>query len=117
MSIASGLSKKKVEQFLQTKTSYTKFGPAIRRFRGLQVFSKYINKTILEFNNENEVCQRHFTSFHKLFSLKNTPEKVWVDKGTEYGGVFKKIARRKTLKFTQQRVKQKLHLQREQFIL
>ena len=29
LSKASGLSKKKVEQFLQTKTSYTKFGPPI----------------------------------------------------------------------------------------
>ena len=39
---ASGLSKKKVEKFLQTKTSYTKFGPPIRPFRRLQAFSKYI---------------------------------------------------------------------------
>ena len=44
LSKASGLSKKKVEQFLQTKTSYTKFGPPIRRFRRLQAFSKYINE-------------------------------------------------------------------------
>ena len=32
-----------VEQFLQTKTSYTKFDPPIRRFRRFQAFSKYIN--------------------------------------------------------------------------
>ena len=44
LSKASGLSKKKVEQFLQTKTSYTKFGPPIRRFRRLQAFSKNINE-------------------------------------------------------------------------
>ena len=44
LSKASGLSKKKVEQFLQTQTSYTKFGPPIRRFRRLQVFSKNINE-------------------------------------------------------------------------
>ena len=44
LSEASGLSKKKVEQFLQTKTSYTKFGPPIRRFRRLQAFSKYIKE-------------------------------------------------------------------------
>ena len=43
LSQASGLSKKKVEKFLQTKTSYTKFGPPIRSFRRLQAFSKYIN--------------------------------------------------------------------------
>ena len=33
LSKMSGLSKKKVEMFLQTKTSYTKFGPPIRSFR------------------------------------------------------------------------------------
>ena len=32
LSKTSGLSKKKVEQFLQTKTSYTKFGPPVKRF-------------------------------------------------------------------------------------
>ena len=37
LSKASGLSKKKLEQFLQTKTSYTKFGPPIRRFRRLGI--------------------------------------------------------------------------------
>ena len=44
LSKTSGLSKKKVEQFLQTKTSYTKFGPPIKRFRRRQAFSKYINE-------------------------------------------------------------------------
>ena len=44
LSKASGLSKKKVEHFLQTKSSNTKFGPPIRRFRRLQAFSKYINE-------------------------------------------------------------------------
>ena len=44
LSKASGLSKKKVEQFLESKISYTKFGPPIRRFRRLRAFSKYINE-------------------------------------------------------------------------
>ena len=44
LSKASGLSKKKVEQFLQTKTSYTKFGPPNTCFRRLQAFSKYFNE-------------------------------------------------------------------------
>ena len=43
LSKASGLSKKKEEQFLLFKTPYTKFGPLIRRFRRLQAFSTYIN--------------------------------------------------------------------------
>ena len=40
LSKASGLSKKKVEQFLQTKTSYTQFVPQSRCFRKPQAFSK-----------------------------------------------------------------------------
>ena len=44
LSKASGLSKEKVEQFLQTKTPYTEFGPPIRRFRRLKAFSRYINE-------------------------------------------------------------------------
>ena len=43
LSKASGLSKKKGEKFLETRTWYTKFGPPIRRFRRLQAFSKHIN--------------------------------------------------------------------------
>ena len=39
------VSKNKIEKFLQTKTSYTKFGPAIRRFRRLQNFSNKLMKT------------------------------------------------------------------------
>ena len=27
----------------------------------------------------------------QMISRKNTPEKLWVDKSTEYGGTFKKI--------------------------
>ena len=44
LSKAGGLSEKKVEKFLQTKTSYTKFGPPIKCFRRLQAFSKYIDE-------------------------------------------------------------------------
>ena len=42
---ASGSSKKKVEKFLQTKTSYKKFAPPIRRFRRLQAFSNISRKS------------------------------------------------------------------------
>ena len=43
-----------------------------------------------------------FQAFKKFFTRKNTPEKLWVDKGTEYGGTFKKFCKDKTLKFTRQ---------------
>ena len=36
-------------------------------------------------------------AFKKMISRKNTPEKLWVDKGTEYGGIFKKIFKEKSI--------------------
>ena len=45
LSKLSGLSKNKVEKFLQTKTSYTKFGPPMRRFRSLD-FMLFLIKSI-----------------------------------------------------------------------
>ena len=128
LSKASGLSKKKVEQFLQTKTSYTKFGPPIRRFRRLQAFSKYINEIWcmdlafvdkLASQNKGVKCllvavdvfsrfvrvqtmktkyaKDTLQAFKKMISRKNTPEKLWVDKGTEYGGIFKKFCKEKSI--------------------
>ena len=44
LSKASGLSKERVEQLLQTKSLYTRFGQPIRRFRRLQAFSKDMNE-------------------------------------------------------------------------
>ena len=38
LSKASGLSKKKTEKFLQTKTSFTKFGPPIRCSEDFKLF-------------------------------------------------------------------------------
>ena len=32
-----------------------------------------------------------------MISRKNTPEKLWVDKGTEYGGTFKKFFKEKDI--------------------
>ena len=128
LSKASGLSKKKVEQFLQTKTSYTKFGPPIRRFRRLQAFSKYINEIWcmdlafvdkLASQNKGVKCllvavdvfsrfvrvqtmktkyaKDTLQAFKKMISRKNTPEKLWVDKGTENGGIFKKFCKEKSI--------------------
>ena len=42
-------------------------------------------------NNKNKARQRHFTSFQEIDFSKNTPETLWVDKGTEYGETFFKI--------------------------
>ena len=128
LSKASGLSKEKVEQFLQTKTSYTKFGPPIRRFRRLQAFSKYINEIwcmdlafVEKLASQNKrfkyllvivdvfsrfvrvqtmkskYAKETLQAFKKMISRKNTPEKLWVDKETEYGGPFKNFCKEKNI--------------------
>ena len=128
LSKVSGLSKKKVEQVLPTKTSYTKFGPPIRRFQRLQVFSKPINETwcmdlafvdkLASQNNgvkfslvavdvfsrfvrvqtmKTKYAEDTLQAFKKMISRKNTPEKLWIDKGTEYGGTFKKFCEEKNI--------------------
>ena len=38
-------------------------------------------------------------AFRKMISRKNTPEKLWVDKGTEYGGTFEKFCKEKDIEF------------------
>ena len=122
LSKASGLSKKKVEQFLQTKTSYTKFGPPIRHFQRLQAFAKFINEIwcmdlafvdkLASQNNgvkyllvavdvflrfirvqtlKTKYAKDALQAFKKMISRKNTPEKLCIDKGTEYGGILKKL--------------------------
>ena len=52
---------KERRKFLQTKISNTKLGPAIRRFRRLQAFSKYIN----------EICCLNLAFLDKLASQNN----------------------------------------------
>ena len=119
LSKASGLSKKEVEKFLQTRTSYTKFDPPIKCFQRLQAFSKYINEILCmdlacvdNFASQNngvkyllvavdifsrfvraqtiktKYAKDTLQAFRKMISRKNTPEKFWVDKGTEYGGTL-----------------------------
>ena len=61
LSKASALSKKKVEQLVQFKTSYTKFGHSIRRFRRLQEFSKHIT----------EICCMDLAIVEKIASQNN----------------------------------------------
>ena len=50
-------------------------------------------------NNENKISQRHrhFASFPKKILDKYTPQKIWVDKRTEYRGIFKKICMEKDI--------------------
>ena len=36
-------------------------------------------------------------AFKKMISSKKTPETLWVDKGTEYRGIFKKFCKEKDI--------------------
>ena len=36
-------------------------------------------------------------AFRKMTSRKNTPENLWVDKGTEYGRTFEKFFKEKDI--------------------
>ena len=56
-------------------------------------------------------------AFKKIVSRKNTTENFELIKEQNMGKRLKNFTRRKTLKFTQQRVKQKLHLQRDHISL
>ena len=64
----------------------------------VDIFSRFVRVQTMKTKYAKDTLQ----AIRKMISRKNTPEKLWVDKGTEYGGTFKSFARRKTLKFTQQ---------------
>ena len=63
----------------------------------VDVFSRFVRVQTMKTKYAKDTLQ----AFKKMISQKNTPEKLWVDKGTEYGGIFKNFCKEKTLKFTQ----------------
>ena len=64
----------------------------------VDVFSRFVRVQRMKTKFAIDTLQ----AFKKMVSRKNTPEKFWVDKRTDYGGTFKNFARKKTLKITQQ---------------
>ena len=54
-------------------------------------------------------------AFLTMITKKNRPKKIWVDKGTEVAGEFKKYAKLKEYKFTLQWVRPRPHLLNVQF--
>ena len=53
----------------------------------LDIFSRFVRVQTMKTKYAKDTLQ----AFRKMISRKNTPEKLWVDKGTEYGGTFKKF--------------------------
>ena len=64
----------------------------------VDVFSRFVRVQTMKTNYAKDTLQ----AFKKMISQKNTPEKLWVDKGTEYGRTFNNFWKEKTLKFTRQ---------------
>ena len=60
----------------------------------VDVFSRFVRVETMKTKYANDTLQ----AFKKMISRKkNTPEKLWVDKGTEYGGIFKKFCKEKSI--------------------
>ena len=53
----------------------------------VDVFLRFVRVQTMKNKHAKDTLQ----AFKNLISGKNTPEKRWVDKGTEYGGTFKKF--------------------------
>ena len=59
----------------------------------VDVFSRFVRIETMKTKYAKDTLQ----AFKKMISPKNTPEKLWVDKGTEYGGTFKKFCKEKSI--------------------
>ena len=99
---ASGLSKKKVTDFLYRKNSYTKFRRAIRHFKRLPAFAKRINEIwcpdlafmdkLSEFNNGAKYLMICVDVFSRLVRVQSMKSKY----ASDAVAAFKKILRKNT---------------------
>ena len=116
----SRLSVSKVRQFLHSKPPYTKFNLATRKFKRMKAFARFKNEIwcsdfeyvdrLAKDNNgvkyllvrrdlfdrtrckTNEIKRFHGNcSCIFVYDYKKESEKIWVDKGTEFAGEFKKL--------------------------
>ena len=54
----------------------------------LEFFSRFVRVQTMK---TKYYAKDTLQAFRKMISRKNTPEQIWVDKGTEYGGTLKKF--------------------------
>ena len=59
----------------------------------VDVFLRFVRVQTMKTKYAKDTLQ----GFKKMISRKNNPEKLWVDKGTEYGGTFKKFCKEKSI--------------------
>ena len=119
---ASNLPHSKVRQFLHSKTSYTRFTQATRKFKRMKAFARYKNeiwcmdlafvdklsrdnkgikyllvrqdvfdRTIDVRGLKSKDSKETVKAFMQMITKTKRPKKVWVDKGTEFAGEFKKF--------------------------
>ena len=111
----SRLPVSKVRQFLHSKDSYTKFTrmTAFARFRNeiwcmdlayvdklakenngvkyLLVRQDLFDRTVNAKGMKTKDSQETVKAFSSMITKRNRPGKIWVDKGTEFAGAFKKF--------------------------
>ena len=59
----------------------------------VDIFSRFVRVQTMKTKYAKDTLQ----AFRKMISRKNTPENLWVDKGTEYGVTFKKFCKEKDI--------------------
>ena len=119
---ASNLSVSKVRQFLHSKPSYTKFTPVTRKFKRMKALARFKNEiscmdlAYVDKLAKDNIGVKYLLVHQDLFdgtvdakgmktrklfvhlfltmiTKKNRPKKIWVDKGTEFAGEFKKLCK------------------------
>ena len=117
LSKASRLPVSKVRQFLHSRDSYTKFTLAARKFKRMRAFARFrkeiwcmdklakenngvkyllvrqdlFDRTVNAKGMKTKDSQETEKAFSSMITKKKRPKKIWVDKGTEFAGAFKKF--------------------------
>ena len=60
----------------------------------LLVRQELFDRTVNAKGMKTKVSQETVKAFSSMFTKKNRPKKIWVDKGTEFAGAFKKFSAR-----------------------
>ena len=136
---AINLSVSKVRLILQSRPFYTKFTLGTRKFKQMKAFARfknkfwcldlaYVDKLAKYYNGVKYLLVRQDlfdgtvdakgmktkdskeTHFLTLIRKKKQPKKVWVGKGTQFAGVFKKLCKAEGIQVYSTMSRPKLHM-------
>ena len=98
---ASSLSVSKVGQFLHSKHSYTKITLATREFKRMKAFARFKNeiRTVDAKAMKTKDSRETVRAFLTIITIKSRSENIWVDKGTEIAGDFKKLCKAEGIQY------------------